>query len=131
MNEMIIILLCVVIGLLIAVLCFGYFKSKSVMTKKSKKKIDRISMEFSKKILIASYVIAAVVIVYTMYIVHLMVVGGYTGDPSSLNTLILMTLGELGAANSFYFWKSKFENKFKLEAEYGRKIIEENGDDIV
>ena len=139
MNEILIPILCVVVGLLIGVIALNYFKNKDKDDRKSKNKksirssnvIEKTPMEFSKKILVSSYVIAVAVILYTMYIIHLMVIGGYTGDPSSLNTLIMLTLGELGAANSFYFWKSKLENKIKLESQYGRKTIEENEEDIV
>jgi ABC-type Na+ efflux pump permease subunit len=92
------------------------------------KLVEKLPMEFSKKILIASYAIAIVVIIYTMYIVYMMVVGDYTGDPTSLNTLILLTLGELAGANSFYFWKAKAENLSKLNSihDKGREITEED-----
>lgn len=72
-------------------------------------------MEFSKKILVASYAIAIVVILYTMYIIYLMVIGDYIGDPSSLNTLIMLTLGELGAANSFTSGKRELKIWRRLE----------------
>lgn len=99
-----------------------------------KNKIKKAPMEFSKKILIASYAIAIVVILYTMYIIHLMVIGDYTGDPTSLNTLIMLTLGELGAANSFYYWKAKSENisKHQNNPEYLARMHElDNEEDII
>jgi ABC-type Na+ efflux pump permease subunit len=92
------------------------------------KLVEKLPMEFSKRILLASYAIAIVVIIYTMYIVYMMVVGDYTGDPTSLNTLIMLTLGELAGANSFYFWKAKAENLSKMNSlnNNGQIITEED-----
>jgi len=137
MSEIIIIcVLFLLVGVLIFLLFLENMKNRAKTSRKADKKTkdatEKAPVEFSKRILIASYVIAVAVIIYTMYIIHLMVIGGYTGDPSSLNTLIMLTLGELGAANSFYFWKSRLENKIKLENQYGSKILEEvNEEDIV
>lgn len=131
-ETIIISILCLLLGVL---LCLVLFKKKEISNTTNKKSLDKKNVkapiEFSKKILMASYAIAIVVILYTMYIIHLMIIGQYMGDPSSLNTLIMLTLGELGAANSFYFWKSRLENKIKLEAEYGHKILDSEGDDII
>lgn len=132
MEIVLIAVLTTVIILIGSLLLIEKLNSKQTKSNKSKtdkvKLVEKLPMEFSKKILVASYAIAIVVIIYTMYIVYVMVLGDYTGDPTSLNTLILLTLGELAGANSFYFWKAKSENITKLNSlsESGIEITEED-----
>lgn len=124
METTLIIILCTLLGFILALAGLTLWKNVSKDKKKSKPKKKKIPLEFSKKILIASYTIAIVVILYTMYIIHLMVMGQYMGDPSSLNTLIMLTLGELGVANSFYFAKARSENLLKIRGSLGEEAAE-------
>ena len=73
-------------------------------------------MEFSKKILYVTFFIALVIVLYSMFIVYMMVVGGYMGDVSVLNTLLVGLFAEITAGTSFYYWKAKAENVKKIEA---------------
>lgn len=123
-ETILIVVLCTLLGVILALFGFTLWRNSSKNTKKTKLK-KKVPIEFSKKILMASYAIAIVVILYTMYINYLMIIAGYVGDPSSLNTLIMLTLGELGAANSFYFWKARTENIAKIQKEMGFSKAEE------
>lgn len=127
-TTILIAILCVFVGVLLGLLLLK--KNGKDMDTEDKTTVNKLfekkePMEFSKKILVASYAIAIVVILYTMYIIYLMVIGDYIGDPSSLNTLIMLTLGELGAANSFYFWKARTENMEKIRRNRGFVEAEE------
>lgn len=124
-------LLCIIISILITIIIFLLFKGEKKGLANKSRRVKKPATEFSKKILIASYSIAILVIIYTMYIIYLMVIGEYMGDPSSLNTLVALTIGEMTMANSFYFWKSRLENKIKLENQYGIKIEDNLEEDII
>lgn len=141
MSDMIIPLLCVVIGLLIAMLCFGYFKNRDKPDAKNKGKAktnskgvkaEKEKMEFSKVILIVTFAIAVVVISFAMVIIYMGAVSGLGSDSSNLNSLLGGLFVEISAGTSLYYWKSRKENIIKLESQYGRRVLdEENGDDIV
>ncbi|MDF2950428.1 MAG: hypothetical protein K0S18_11 [Anaerocolumna sp.] len=73
------------------------------MIKENKKK-----MEFSKKILVTSYIIA---ISLTLF----MLVGIiFKIDVSPIENITLASWGEVTAANTFYYIKSKVENRIKI-----------------
>lgn len=87
----------------------------------SKKKEVEI-MEFSKRMLIASYFSGIAIILFAMLVQMLFIFMGYEGGTEITVTLIGGAFGLMGVANSFYSWKAKNENKIKLEKIYGVKI---------
>lgn len=80
-------------------------------------------METSKKILLASWVAAVILTGLTVYGVFLFV------DASSLVTLAGLAWAELTAAHSFYYWKSKNENRSKHAMQLVRDLAKDYGID--
>ena len=77
--------------------------------------------EFSKKLLVASYIIAVLVTIATFALpIITYTVSGQLMDYSSLMPIALACWGEVTVGNSFYYWKAKSENKIKLLAEADR-----------
>ena len=77
--------------------------------------------EFSKKLLVASYIIAILVTIATFTLpINTYTVSGQLMDYSSLMPVTLACWGEVTVGNSFYYWKAKSENKIKLLAEADR-----------
>lgn len=77
--------------------------------------------EFSKKLLVASYIIAILVTIATFTLpIITYTVSGQLMDYSSLMPVTLACWGEVTVGNSFYYWKAKSENKIKLLAEADR-----------
>ena len=77
--------------------------------------------EFSKKLLVASYIIAILVTIATFVLpIITYTVSGQLMDYSSLMPIALACWGEVTVGNSFYYWKAKSENKIKLLAEADR-----------
>ena len=77
--------------------------------------------EFSKKLLVASYIIAVLVTIATFALpIITYTVSGQLRDYSSLMPIALACWGEVTVGNSFYYWKAKSENKIKLLAEADR-----------
>ena len=71
--------------------------------------------EFSKKLLVASYIIAILVTIATFTLpIITYTVSGQLMDYSSLMPIALACWGEVTVGNSFYYWKAKSENKIKL-----------------
>ena len=65
-------------------------------------------MEFSKKLLIADYVILAVLLAA-------FVVGVFTGhDVSQLAIVLCAWIAQVGVSTAAYYWKAKSENLVKL-----------------
>ena len=77
--------------------------------------------EFSKKLLVTSYIIAILVTIATFTLpIITYTVSGQLMDYSSLMPVTLVCWGEVTVGNSFYYWKAKSENKIKLLAEADR-----------
>ena len=77
--------------------------------------------EFSKKLLVTSYIIAILVTIATFTLpIITYTVSGQLMDYSSLMPITLACWGEVTVGNSFYYWKAKSENKIKLLAEADR-----------
>lgn len=85
-------------------------------------------MEFSKKILIVTFINALIIIAYAMFIQYLVIAKDYTGGTEIITTLIASLGVEVTAGTSFYYWKSKQENIIKLKSQYG--VINEDEEDI-
>lgn len=86
-------------------------------------------MEFSKKMLIASYSVGVVILIFAMVMQWLFLSNGYEGSSEIVVTLITGAFAEMGIVTSMYSWKAKMENKIKLQAIYRIKdddIEEEN-----
>ena len=80
--------------------------------------------EFSKKLLVASYIIAILVTIATFALpIITYTVSGQLMDYSSLMPITLACWGEVTVGNSFYYWKAKSENKIKLLAEADRNKV--------
>ncbi len=87
--------------------------------------------EFSKKILVASYVIAVGVTIATFILpIITYLVSGQLMDYSSLMPIVMACWGEVTVGNSFYYWKAKSENKIKLLNSINRKTDEELAEQI-
>ena len=78
-------------------------------------------MEFSKILLFISFLIAFMVMVFSMILMW------YTQDTSPLAYLIPSTFVEVATASSFYYNKAKRENEIKLKARYREVYEEDNG----
>ena len=77
--------------------------------------------EFSKKLLVASYIIAILITIATFTLpIITYTVSGQLMDYSSLMPIALACWGEVTVGNSFYYWKAKNENKIKLLVEADR-----------
>jgi hypothetical protein len=74
-------------------------------------------METSKKIILVSYIMMISITLFAMVSFFL----GY--DVNGLNILLGLTWGEVTAANSFYFWKARAENKIKLSKSVDPEIL--------
>lgn len=122
-STILLVILCVVIGLLTGALLMS--KGKEKIDGKNKKK-EKQPIEFSKKILIITFAIAVVIIVFTMYIIYLGAVNGYGADSSNLNTLLAGLFAEISVGTGFYYWKSRRENEIKLKKMYGEDYVKEN-----
>ena len=80
--------------------------------------------EFSKKLLVTSYIIAILVTIATFTLpIITYTVSGQLMDYSSLMPVTLACWGEVTVGNSFYYWKAKSENKIKLLAEADRNKV--------
>lgn len=82
-------------------------------------------MEFSKKILLWTFIIALVIIGYAMWIQYVVITRDFHGGTEIVTALIVALGTEVTAGTSFYFWKARLENKIKLEATYGKEVVEE------
>lgn len=78
-------------------------------------------MEFSKKITLLSW---AVALVLTLFAV---VFPLFNVSIEGINMALPLSWAEVTAANSFYFWKSKNENRHKYAMRYINKIADEHG----
>jgi len=76
-------------------------------------------MEFSKKILFTTLIIALIIIAYAMWIQYLIITKDYQGGTEIVTSLIVALGAEVTAGTSFYYWKSKKENEIKLRNQYG------------
>ena len=75
-------------------------------------------MEFSKKLLICSATVTAILTTLTIWM-------SQTGRP--LDAMLVITplsWTETGAATGFYFWKAKNENRAKYAQQFLREITE-------
>lgn len=83
------------------------------MPKKRKKK-----MEFSKKILVVSWISGTLITFFGLWLTYMMVIKGYQGDVSIIITILGGAFAEITAGTSFYYWKSRRENEIKLTGLY-------------
>lgn len=88
----------------------------------SKKKKQPKKVEFSKVILIASFVVNLCVIIFTCVMVV------KTCDLSPLMYLIPATAADVATGLGFYYNKAKAENKIKLMEKYKVKPSEQSFD---
>lgn len=90
------------------------------ITKKATEKLTA-----SKKIIIASYVIGAVLTGVT-------VVGAFLGsDVSTIGMVTTAAYAEIAASNAFYFNKAKKENALKIALSATKNASPEKVDDLV
>lgn len=78
--------------------------------------------EFSKVLLVISFSMAFVVMVFSMVLMW------KTGDTSPLAYLIPSAFVEVSTASAFYYNKAKRENEIKLKMQYGDNYIENKED---
>ncbi|MFO1442775.1 hypothetical protein KDN24_06050 [Bacillus sp. Bva_UNVM-123] len=87
-------------------------------------KSKRHKTEFSKKVIMFSYAIGIVIILYAMYIQLLIITKDYHGDSGIVIALISGAFAEMATVTGFYKWKAMQENKIKLTEIYGKEIVE-------
>lgn len=75
------------------------------------------NMEWSKKILIFSYLVLAVFVIIFLTV----------EDKASAATALCAWIVECGAATGFYFWKAKNENRSKYALEFVRELADKYG----
>ena len=81
--------------------------------------------EFSKKLLVASYIIAILVTIATFTLpIITYTVSGQLMDYSSLMPIALACWGEVTVGNSFYYWKARSENKIKMMASMEKELLD-------
>ncbi len=91
--------------------------------KVAKKKAEKITA--SKKIIIASYVIGAILTGVT-------VTGAFLGfDVSTIGMVTTAAYAEIAASNAFYFSKAKKENVLKIALSAIQDVPAEKVDDVV
>jgi alcohol dehydrogenase YqhD (iron-dependent ADH family) len=80
----------------------------------------------SKKIVLASYVLIALLTLATLY-------GSFCTerDMTAVSTVATLAWAETAAANAFYFWKAKNENRIKLTNQMVHDLAAEYGIDAV
>nr|DAF67461.1 MAG TPA: hypothetical protein [Caudoviricetes sp.] len=74
-------------------------------------------MEWSKKILVFSYFVLAVLIFVFLA----------ESDKSSAAAVLCAWIAECGAATGFYFWKAKNENRSKYALKFVEKLADRYG----
>lgn len=93
-------------------------------TKKATKKTAE-KLTSSKKIIIASYIIGAVLTGVT-------IVGAFLGfDVSTIGMVTTVAYAEIAASNAFYFSKAKKENALKIALAAIKEVPAEKVDDVV
>lgn len=75
------------------------------------------NMEWSKKIIIFSYLVLAVFVIIFLTV----------EDKVSAATALCAWIVECGAATGFYFWKAKNENRSKYALEFVRELADKYG----
>lgn len=78
------------------------------------RKSRAIKMEFSKKILIVSWLSGSIVIIFALWLTYMMVIKGYSGDVSLVALILSGGFAEIATGTGFYYWKSKNENMQKI-----------------
>lgn len=81
-------------------------------------------MEFSKIVLVTSYVIGVLILIFAMTIQWLFMSNDYHGGSEIVVTLITGAFAEMGIVSSMYSWKSKAENIIKIQQQYGSEIAD-------
>ena len=76
-------------------------------------------MEFSKKILLASWATALTLTVFSIILPF----WGVSSDGVTVS--LPLAYAEVTAANGFYFWKSKNENRHKYALKYVDKVAKQ------
>lgn len=89
--------------------------------RKPKKKVY---MEFSKKILVVSWLSGSLVVAFAMWLTYKMVIGGYSGDVSLVAIILSGGFAEIAAGTGFYYWKAKNENVKKIDNNVGGQDYE-------
>ena len=79
-------------------------------------------MEFSKKILVVMAIITGFIIGFSCYLMWI------TRDTSPLSYLIPSVFAELSIGTGFYYNKAKAENAIKIQAEYNKLGIKNEGE---
>lgn len=74
--------------------------------------------EFSKKILIVSYIIAIMVTAFCCYLALTY------RDTSAVSNIALACWAEVSVGNGFYYWKARSENKIKMMASMEKELLD-------
>ena len=82
-------------------------------------------MEFSKKILVVSWLTGIFIIFFALWLSYMMIIKGHDGDVSIILTILGGAFAEITAGTSFYYWKAKKENEIKLSGIYN---VEDDGE---
>lgn len=93
------------------------------VVKKAKERKPKRKKEFSKKVLVVSYLLGVLIIAYAMFIQMLIITQNYIGDSSIVVALISGAFAEMGLVTSVYKIKAMQENKIKLKKIYGEEFV--------
>ena len=85
---------------------------------------EKVYMEFSKKILVVSWLSGSLVVAFAMWLTYKMVIGGYSGDVSLVAIILSGGFAEIAAGTGFYYWKAKNENVKKIDNNVGGQDYE-------
>lgn len=78
-----------------------------------KKKVKR-KTEFSKIILIVSWLSGSVIIAFACWLTYMMVIHGLHGDVQLVSIILSGGFAEISLGTGFYYWKARKENELKL-----------------
>lgn len=88
----------------------------------------KTKIEFSKKMLVWSYLVGIVTILFAITIQIVFIVKDYHGDTSIVIALLSGGFAEMSIVSGVYGIKAKMENSIKLKARYKDKISEQDFD---
>lgn len=92
---------------------------------KQKKNKAKRKTEFSKTILIISWLSGSIVIAFACWLTYQMVIHGKHGDVQLVAIILTGGFAEISAGTAFYYWKAKNENMQKIGNNIGGQNDEE------
>ena len=105
---------------------FNYDSDKTKAKRREKKlKKPKKKTEFSKLILIISWLSGSIVIAFACWLTYMMVIHEKHGDVQLIAIILTGGFAEISAGTAFYYWKAKNENMQKIGNNTGGQDHEE------